>query len=82
MNNINNIDDINNISTDYAEFIQECFNMKLLNYQKAILNAMEKCNHRGNLVWKSSRDNRKSLYSCYLMKKWLESDEYAESEKE
>lgn len=68
---MNNIDDINNMSTDCAEFIQECFNIKLLNYQKTILNTMEKYNHRGNLVWIPSKDNRKSLYSYYLMEKWL-----------
>ena len=54
------------------EFAEKYFGMKFFDYQKRILNSLDK-NRDGNiLVWMPSRDNRKSLYSCYLMGKWLE----------
>ena len=72
------------------EFAEKYFGMKFFDYQKRILNSLDK-NRDGNiLVWMLSRDSRKSLYSYYVMGKWLEnivenkleSDEYAKSEKE
>ena len=55
-----------------VEFAEKYFGMKFFDYQKRILNELDK-NRDGNiLVWMPSRDNRKSLYSYYLMGKWLE----------
>ena len=72
------------------EFAEKYFGMKFFDYQKRILNRLDKNRDENILVWMPSRDNQKSLYSYYLMGKWLEnivenkleSDEYAESEKE
>ena len=73
-----------------VEFAEKYFGIKFFDYQKRILNSLDKNRDENILVWMPSRDNRKSLYSYYLMKKWLEnivenkleSDEYAKSEKE
>ena len=69
-----------------VEFAEKYFGMKFFDYQKRILNSLDKNRDENILVWMLSRDSRKSLYSYYLMGKWLEkrleSDEYAKSEKE
>ena len=73
-----------------VEFAEKYFEMKFFDYQKRILNSLDKNRDENILVWMPSREIRKSLYSYYLMGKWLEnivenkleSDEYAESEKE
>lgn len=74
----------NKMST--VEFAEKYFGMNFFDYQKRILNSLDKNRDESILVWMPSRDSRKSLYSYYLMGKWLEkrleSDEYAESEKE
>ena len=73
-----------------VEFAEKYLGLKFFNYQKIILNRLDKNWDENVLVWIPNRDSRKSLYSYYLMKKWLdnivenklESDEYAKSEKE
>ena len=69
-----------------VEFAEKYLGLKFFNYQKIILNRLDKNRDENVLVWMPSRDSRKSLYSYHLMGKWLEkrmeSDEYAESEKE
>ena len=73
-----------------VEFAEKYLGLKFFNYQKIILNSLDKNQDENILVWIPNRDKRKSLYSYYLMKKWLdnivenklESDEYAKSEKE
>ena len=69
-----------------VEFAEKYFGIKFFDYQKRILNSLDKNRDKNILVWMPSRDSRKSWYSYYLMGKWLEkrmeSDEYAESEKE
>ena len=73
-----------------VEFAEKYLGLKFFNYQKIILNRLDKNRDENVLVWIPNRDSRKSLYSYYLMKKWLdnivenklESDEYAKSEKE
>ena len=69
-----------------VEFAEKYFGIKFFDYQKRILNRLDKNRDENILVWKPSRDNQKSWYSYYLMGKWLEkrleNDEYAESEKE
>ena len=77
-----------------VEFAEKYFGMKFFDYQKRILNSLDKNRDENILVWMPSRDIRKSLYSYYLMEKWLEnrlenrlenkleSDKYAESGKE
>ena len=73
-----------------VEFAEKYLGLKFFNYQKIILNRLDKNRDENVLVWIPNRDSRKSLYYYYLMKKWLdnivenklESDEYAKSEKE
>ena len=60
------------IEMSTVEFAEKYLELKFFDYQKRILNELDK-NRDGNiLVWMPSRDNRKSLYSYYLMGKWLE----------
>ena len=54
------------------EFAEKYFGMKFFDYQKRILNRLDKNRDENVLVWMPSRDNQKSLYSYYLMGKWLE----------
>ena len=52
-----------------VEFAEKYFGMKFFDYQKRILNSLDKNRDENILVWMPSRDNRKSLYSYYLMQK-------------
>ena len=52
-----------------VEFAEKYLGLKFFNYQKIILNRLDKNRDENVLVWIPNRDSRKSLYSYYLMKK-------------